>query len=370
MRPPLVLLAISVLMAVMSGCGILGDGDAGLDDIRAYVHVEPVRQGRLDRTLRLTGTVEAGRTLDLIPDIAGEVVSLPVKVGQWVAKGQTLARIDLELALLQKKQADSAVRLAELAHGTAEREFARAEILHQSGTLTDQQFEQAQAGLEMALAQVSQAQAAKGMARMQVDGGVITAPFNGRISYVGSEEGQMFSPMAINPMGPRGLIGIVDLDIIKIDLQVSDRDVVRLIEGMPVKIKVDAVADLLSEEGLVGKVDSVGIAADAMSRTFQVRVVAANPEHVVRAGTHAKVYLVLERVEDVLFVPEEAVLENSDGEPYVVTADGGVAHRVPIETGLRGDDGVEIKGEVARDVQVIVRGHFGLVDGAKIEVVQ
>ena len=45
MRTPLALLAVSMLMAVLSGCGILGEADANIDDIRAYVHVTPVRQG-------------------------------------------------------------------------------------------------------------------------------------------------------------------------------------------------------------------------------------------------------------------------------------------------------------------------------------
>ncbi|MBT3220981.1 MAG: efflux RND transporter periplasmic adaptor subunit, partial [Proteobacteria bacterium] len=135
MRSPFTLFSVLIFTAALFGCANFGGDNSDISDIRAYVHVEKVHQGTLDRTLRLTGTVDAGRTLDLIPDIAGEGVSLPVKVGEEVTKGQTLARIDLELALLQKKQAEAAVRLAELGHGTAEREFARAETLHRSGSL-------------------------------------------------------------------------------------------------------------------------------------------------------------------------------------------------------------------------------------------
>ncbi|MBW2257988.1 MAG: efflux RND transporter periplasmic adaptor subunit, partial [Deltaproteobacteria bacterium] len=130
----------------------------------------------------------------------------------------------------------------------------------------------------MAELQVTQARAAQGLARKQITGGVLVAPFDGLISSVACEEGEHFNPMTISPMGgPQALVGIVDLDTVKVDLQVADRDVAQLNVGMPAKILVDAFADQLPPEGLLGHVDSIGYAADPITRTFPVRVVAANP---------------------------------------------------------------------------------------------
>ncbi|MBW2257642.1 MAG: biotin/lipoyl-binding protein, partial [Deltaproteobacteria bacterium] len=162
-----------VLLTGLAGCGMTGQAHTDLDEIRVFVHVEPVRQGTLDRTLELTATVQAGRAVDLLPDMPGKVSSLPVKMGQEVKKGEVLARLDMEMAELQQRQASAAARLAALGLETATREFARAEALHKTGSLTDQMFEQAQAGLEMAELQVTQARAAQGLARKQITGGVL-----------------------------------------------------------------------------------------------------------------------------------------------------------------------------------------------------
>ncbi|MBW2257989.1 MAG: biotin/lipoyl-binding protein [Deltaproteobacteria bacterium] len=115
------------LVAGLAGCGMTGQANTDLEEIRVFVHVEPVRQGTLDRTLELTATVQAGRAVDLLPDMPGKVSSLPVKVGQEVRKGDVLARLDMEMAELQQRQASAAAKLAVLGLETATREFARAE---------------------------------------------------------------------------------------------------------------------------------------------------------------------------------------------------------------------------------------------------
>jgi len=369
MKTSIVVVALALAIG-LSGCGVTGQANSDLEDMSVFVHVKPVQAGTLDRTLDLTGMVEAGQSVNLLPDIPGKVASLPVKVGQEVHEGDVLARLDLEMVELQQRQASAAVKLAELGLETANREFARAEALHKTGSLTDQMFEQAKTGLEMAELQLTQAHAAQGLARRQVTGGVLKAPFDGLVSSVACEEGEYFNPMTVSPMGgPKALVGLVNLDTIKVDLQVADRNVAQLQVGMPAKILVDAFADQLPPEGLLGHVDSIGYAADPVTRTFPVRVLAANPGRVVRAGTHARVKLVLERADDVLYVPPEAVLEDEQGS-YVMVVTKETAHRIAVTPGLEGDDGIAVAGDLAADQSVIVRGHFGLPDGTQVEVMR
>ncbi len=348
--------------------GLMGGGDDAEDELRAYVRLEPVLHGELMRTLEVSGTVQAGHAVDLVPDIPGKVERLPVKVGQRVAQGDLLARLDVDVAALQRDQAAAAVALAELGAETAERGYARASTLHQQQSLTQEQFEQAQAGLQMAQLQVKQARAALGLARQQVDGGVLRAPFAGVVSSIACEEGEYFNPMTISPMGgPQGLVGLVDLDSIKIDLQVADRDVARLSAGMEARIFVDALAERLPAAGVVGSVESVGLAADPVSRTFPVRVVADNPDHLVLAGTHARVRLVLDGRSETMAVAEAAVRE-VEGQAYVMVVEGERARTRPVELGLHGDDGVEVLSGLSGNEQVVVEGNFGLEDGALVEV--
>ncbi len=366
-----ILVAILVAPAALvglTGCEAMGFAPQEVAEVGALVEVESVRRGELIRTLELAGTVDAGQSIKMVPDMPGKVKRLPVQVGDEVTQGQLLAQLDIDMAVLQRDQARAAVRLAELGLQQAETEFGRAERLHQSGSLTEQQLDQARTGLEMSQQQLAQANAAAGLATEQISGGELRAPFAGVVTSVGCEEGEYFNTMGMSPTGGSPvLVGLVNLDTIRIDLQVSDRDVARIEEGMRVQILVDAVVDQLPAGGLEGEVVSVGLAADPMTRTFPVRVEANNPERRVRAGMHSRVLLVLESLADVLSVDEEAV-RTLEGQSYVMVAQGDRASRIEVTTGMKGDQGVEIAAGLDGSEQVITKGNFGLPDQALIEV--
>jgi RND family efflux transporter MFP subunit len=355
----------------LAACGF-GNGDADSKatslSVRALVKTQPATVGTVERTLELTATLQAGRAVDLVTDFPGKIKELPVKIGDEVKAGALLARLDTEAARLQYDQAQAASGLATLGMGTAEREFGRAEALHASKSLTDQQYEQARAGLDMARLQKAQADAMAGLADKQVRGGVLTAPFSSVVSAVCCEVGEYFNPMTISPMGgPQGLVSLVDLSTVKADLQVSDRDIARIEKGMAAHILVDVQADLLPPGGLPAAVETVGLAADPAARTFPVRVVADNPERVLRAGTHARVRLVLESRAGVVSVPPGAVVR-LDEQVFVVTVVEGKAHRVPVTLGIEGNEAVEIASGLQGGEQVVVEGNFGLPDGAVVDV--
>ena len=367
MNRSLALLLPLVLLACNGG-GAPAPGEAGHAAPKVLVKVASASASGVERTLELTATVQAGRAVDLVTDVPGKIREIPVKVGDRVRAGALLARLDTEVARFQFDQADAATRLADLGLQTAQREFARAEVLHGTGSLPDQQFEQARSGFEMAGLQKAQAEAARGLADKQVRGSVLSAPFDGVVSFVCCEVGEYFNPMTISPMGgPQGLVSVVDLDRLKMDLEVSDRDIGRIQPDMAAHVVVDAVSDQLPAAGLPGTVESVGMAADPASRTFPVRVVAENPGHVVKAGTHARVRIVLERKEGSVSVPAAAVVRSGD-EAYVMVAVDGVARKTPVTLGLEGNGDVEIVAGLTGTEQVVVEGNFGLPDGAPIEV--
>jgi RND family efflux transporter MFP subunit len=364
---PWAVLAFAAL-PMLGGCFQSSSADVELDELRAYVKVQPVSRGELIDSLELTGTVQAIRQVDLIATGSGRVEDVAVEVGEMVRKGDLLVRIDADMARLQLQQAEAAVKLGELGFVNGTREFARATALHEKGSLPDQAYEQAQAGMDMAELQLAQAQAALGLAREQIEGSRLVAPFDGMITYVGVEEEEFFNPMSISPMaGPGGLVGLVDDSSIKIDLQVADADIGKISEGMSARIFVDALGDRVPDGGLVGRVASVGLAADATTRTFPVRVVAENPDHTVLAGTHARVKLVLDAEPLALYVPDAAV-RGGEGGAYVMVLEGDRARKVEVGLGLQGDGGVEITDGLKDGDLVITKGNFGLADGALVEV--
>ena len=356
-------LALSLISA---GCSSPGTEGPSIEVAKAYVKAAPVTVGPLERSLELTGTVEAGKSADLVPEMAGKVVELNVMIGDKVAKGQVLARLDTRLVDLQVRQANAAVSLASLQLKTAEREFARAKGLHEKGSMPQQQYEQAMTALDMARLQLEQAKAALALARRRQSGGVVVAPFDGVVTWIACEVNDTFNPMTPAMGKPSSLVSVADMSTIKIDLQVSDNDIGHVAPGMTARIFVDALADRLPPDGLIGTVAYVGKAADPVAHTFPVRVLADNPDETVLIGTHARVRLVLERRDKTVWVPTKAVFEGDA--PYVLVAESDRAKKVAVRTGLRGDNGIEILSGLSGNEMVIVEGGFGLIDGARIEV--
>jgi RND family efflux transporter MFP subunit len=343
--------------------------DGASAEVRALVRARSVDVGTVERNLELTATIQAGRAVDLVTDIPGKIADLPVKVGDEVKQGQLLARLDTEMARYQLDQAEAATRLATLGASTAEREFHRAQALFEAKSLPDQQFEQARAGLDMAQLQRAQAEAAKGLASKQVRGGTLTAPFNGVITSVCCEVGEYFNPMTISPMGgPQNLVGLVNVDTLRLDLQVPERDITLIRKDMAARILVDSLRERLPE-GLVGYVETVGVAADSASRTFPVRVLADNPGRGARAGMHARVHLVLDARHDVVRVPTAALRRENDS-VLVVIVDQGKARRVPVTIGLDGSEYTEITSGLRGGEKVVVEGNFGIPDGASVDVAE
>lgn len=370
LRPTLIALlaATLALPLLLSGCPTTTEAATETQETRTFVRTATPERRDLIKTLELTGIVEASRSANLVTDIPGKIKKLPVKVGDKVRKGALLAQLDTDMAALQADQAAAMVALAELGLATAQREFERAASLHEQGGLSSQMYEQAQSGAAMAEQQLAQARAARGLAAEQVAGGRLTAPFSGVITYVSQEEGEYFNPMTMSPMaGPGGLIGIVDPSGIRIDLQVADSDVGRFAAGMETRIFVDALADRLPPGGVTGLVESVGVAADATSRTFPVRVVADNSDGAILAGTHARVRLVLDRATDALVVPENAVVRANGGHRVMVVQGERVRYS-PVQIGLEGDGGIQVIEGLTGDETLVAEGNLGLADNSLIEV--
>lgn len=356
-----------LLLPSLSGCPEPSEAKVEAQETRTFVRTAQPERRELIRTLEVTGIVQAARQADLVTTLPGKIERLPVQVGQRVTRGQVLAQLDTEAAVLQARQADAAVALAEIGVATSAREFERAAGLHDQGGLAAQQFEQVRDAARMAEQQLAQAQAMAGLAKEQVDGGQILAPFAGIVTYVAQEEGEYFNPMTMSPMaGPGGLVGLVDPSSIKIDLQVADSDIGRFAPGMETRIFVDALADRLPREGLAGTVETVGIAADSTSRTFPVRVVADNPGGAVLAGTHARVRLVLQRQQDALVVPEAAVVR-AEGGDRVMVVQGDRVQGVPVRVGIEGDDGLQVLEGLQGTEVIVIEGNLGLADGSQVE---
>ena len=144
--------------------------------------------------LILEGHVEALRDATLSSQVLGAVVSLSVKAGDWVQRGQELLRVDARAAHQQVLSSQAQMEAAKASLKLAGKELERQKQLFQKQYISQGALDRVQAQFESAQAQVQSLQAQALAAQAQSGFYVISAPFTGWVSEVNITLGDMAMP--------------------------------------------------------------------------------------------------------------------------------------------------------------------------------
>jgi HlyD family secretion protein len=233
--------------------------------------------------------------------------------------GQTVDEIERSIA-----EADLAVAEQRLAD--AEAELARL----QSGPDPDD--------VAAAEARVAAAEAALDAAR-------IISPFDGTVTLADAKAGDQAQPGA-------PAFRVDDLSSLLVDVEVSEVDINRVQVGQPVVLTFDAI--LATEyQGEVAEVSPVGNTVQGLVN-FRVTIQVQDPDKNVRPGMTAAVNIIVDRLENVLLVPNRAV-RVVDGQRVVYVLKGGELEMVEIFLGASADLFSEvISGELSRGDEVVL----------------
>jgi RND family efflux transporter MFP subunit len=327
----------------------------------ALVKVMEVKRQRISEKLFFTGIIEAWQTINITPEVGGKISRIYVEEGDSVSRGQLLAELDSRATRLQADQAKAVVQVAQANYNDAEKNMERMERLRKENAVSEQQNEKIRLAYEAARAELERAKAALNLAEYNLDVSLMKAPFSGVVASKNAEVGDVINPMMGSFSPASGVLTLVDYSRVKIQIDVSYEDIVRIAKGQAAYLSVETYPDKKFE----GKVLVVNKAADPVTKKFHVEVVAENPERLLRPNTFGEIMIEVSSHEDALAVPQKAVLDNTH--VFVLKDDSTVARR-DVTLGLQNTDSVEVTtGLEAGDV-VVVEGNYGLADGDKVEV--
>lgn len=288
------------------------------------VRLEKVQRRDLTSVVTASGRIEAKRKVDVSSDITGRIVSLPVREGQMVERGQVVVRIDpaqyqanVERMQAMLAAAEASATQARANRDQAERAFARArDIRAQNPQLVSQEaLEQAEtqraiaaANLEAAERQVDQARAALRDAEEALRKTTIVAPMSGRITRLAVEEGEVAVPGTYSR--ETGLLmTISDLSVIQVTVRVDETDVVRIHTGDSAEVEIDAFPDT-TFSGRVTEISNSSVRGATMTQPgqeqavdYEVVVTLDNPPPGVRPDLSATARIVTARRRNALAVP-------------------------------------------------------------------
>lgn len=168
---------------------------------------------------------------------------------------------------------------------------------------------------------------------------------------------------SVSPQTPVGLV--VNMEMVKVKIDVAEKDLPKVKQGQEVKITVDAYPDEVFE-GVVEKVSPV---VNVDSRTAPVEIKIPNLKYMLKPGMFARTEIILGKIEDAIVVPREAVIAGLD-ENFLFVADSDKADKRIVTLGIEKLDKVQIISGLKSGEKVIIKGQQKLKDGLAIEIIE
>jgi len=227
--------------------------------------------------------------------------------------------------------------------------------LQRSGELYAKKFISAQA-LDEARENLNQTNAREAEIRAKLAKSVVRAPFEGVAGL------RQVSPGAYAKAG-QDVARLEGIGTLKLDFRVPEAYLRKIRTGQALAVTVDAYP----AETFEGTIYAIEPSVDEATRTVLLRARLPNPGVRLKPGMFARVMLTLERRENALVVPEQAIVPQGDGR-YVFRIVEGKAVLTKIELGLRRPGEVEIVSGLAAGQTIVADGQLKLRDGAAVAV--
>lgn len=329
------------------------------------VRVEAVAERLIVSQINVTGTVTSPRTALLSTAVAGLVAELSTDEGHRVVTGETLLRLDAELAQLALERAQAEVLQRETDVADARRRFAEAEKVGEQRGIARTQIESLRAEVTSDEAALVASRAAAREQQAIVERHTLKAPFAGVISQRFTELGEWVSP-------GNGLLELTATDNLRFDFQVGQENFAALSPQTAVDISLDAIPG----EPIAGRIDTIVPVKSPGARTFLVRVVAEDAEREnslkITPGMSVRGQLNVDAGRSGIAISRDAVLRFPDGRITVwvvdTAGDTPVVRERRIRTGFEFNGMVEVTSGLDVGDRIVVRGNETLQEDQAVSI--
>ena len=344
----------------------MGRGGSGRPALT--VDTAAATRGEVIEYITVVGNLVGQSTVDIVPRVAGRIDSLTAKLGDRVAKGQQVAKIEDRELRQQVIQAEQSLEVNRATVKQRESDLqlrrttlARQQELLAKGLQTRQVIEDAEAGFNSALAAVDLAKAQLAQTEARIDelkitlsNTTIVSPVDGFVGRRNLDQGAFAGANTV-------ILQVVDISTVRMVSNLVEKDFKRITQGVQALVEVDAFPG----EQFAGVVSRVAPVFDAATRTASMEIEVPNPGYRLKPGMYARVRLTAQRKADALTVPRNAVVD-SEGRRGVFLPDGQTAKFQPVQTGLQDNNNVEILEGLTEGQRVITTGALALREGDRI----
>lgn len=379
-----------------------------------------------------TGKVQPEVEVKISPEVAGEIIDLPIKEGGAVKKGDVLVRIkpDTYQAQVDQQEANLVAAKATAVQGKsqlrkAEDDFKRSDDLFNKKLVSDSDYDAAKSNLEVAqanydnaLAQIRRTEGSLSQFKDQLNKTTIYSPMDGTISALESEVGERV--VGTGSFAGTEIMRVADLGNMEVRIKVNENDIVNVKLGDHAAISIDA----LPGQKLSGTVHEISSSAAGTGATgsgsnavptddvtnFLVKIRISDRDVVLRPGMSGTVDIETQTVANVIAIPVQSVTVRSGGKTteelqqqkakeakeksgndldvtkekqdarrnvekldrVVFVKKGGVVEMRKVETGIADNTSIEVKTGLKAGEEVVSGSYAAisrkLKDGAKVAI--
>lgn len=334
------------VLAGMSACKTeVKTSDVNSDSNAIKVKTAVVLESIVSGDLRYSGTVEASSVIPLTFQINGTVEKVLVDAGDKVSKNQLLAIVD-------QTDAKNMCEMNQAKYEQAKDAYDRLKTVHEKGSLAEIKWVEMQSNLD-------QAQSSLALAKNNLEKCFLRASTDGFVGKRNVEPGM--SALTLTDAA----IELVEIDEVLIKISVPENEISKVAKEQ----KVSVVVSALDNQQFNGKVKTISPIADAISRTYSVKVVVANPNHALKPGMVCDVSLQTTANQKKITIPYQAVTQDANKHAFVYVIDEILknVHKRKVVTGSYFGTKVEIREGLQCGQLIVVEGKEKLSDNASVE---
>jgi membrane fusion protein (multidrug efflux system) len=342
--------ALASVLFVQDGCKWFRGAEAPGTPVQT---IHPKR-GEIVRRITLPGNVMAYQEATLYAKVAGYLKTISVDKGDKVKGGDLLAEIEAPemLADLVKEKAEAEAAQLDYKRVTEAQKKA-------SDLVMPQTVDAARAKSDVAIAGVQRIETLLSYAK-------ITAPFSGVITKRWVDPGALIpAPTSGAAAKNAAVVTLMDFSTVRIDVAIPDTEVPFVTKDLPVKVTVNE----LPGRTFACAITRFAYALDESTKTMTTEIDIPNPDLALRPGMWATIEIELQKKENALLLPAEALITEKNKNSVFVVRDN-KAQKVPVATGF--DDGIDVeilKGCAPGD-SVIIAGKQSVTDGQKVQAIE
>ena len=365
---PLIATALTALL--LTACS--GDDQVRPEQPPPPVTVAAVSPTTVDVAQDYAGRVHGAREVEVRARVEGILEERLYTEGQLVQEGDPLFRIDperYEIAVrrAEAERADAAASLAQ-----AELEWDRISSLYQRDAVSRRERDQAETNLQLAEARLAMTEAALADARRNLRYTEVTAPVSGATDLETLPEGSLIERGTLLTVVTRH-----DPAHVRFALPENDAAIQRVARRAMGRVQDEVqtyAAQVILPGGEAyeqeGQVDFTASTIDPRTGTVSARAVFENPDGDLVPGQFVRVRLVLQELEDVFLIDQNAVGEGRDGPQVYVVDDEDVAHIRTVRLGPVVDGRQVVLEGLDEGDRLVVNGQVALRDGALVAVTE